>query len=192
MKIRCLILLVALAATACYEDHSDLIPGQDFIPDEILAKIKENGQPIYEGLTPPDVTGKYRISPLILQSSNFDDVAPGRSFSDEIVAFTDYDPGTLTLKVNSEQANTTGEGFGSFIAGEDNNFTIYVRIDRVDENGHKTLSTDVYSGTLSSNGITDLYRSAFMVDDGGDPDDDLIENGEGRLFRDDDGFSEKL
>jgi hypothetical protein len=48
---------ISFFLSACYDDHSEVIPGQDFIPDEILAEIRENGQPIFEGLNPPDVTG---------------------------------------------------------------------------------------------------------------------------------------
>lgn len=192
MRNLLIFLLVTFVASACYEDHSEVIPGQDFIPDDILEKIRENGQPIFEGLNPPDVSGKYRISPLDLISSNFPDNRAPERFADEIVEFTAYNEKELTLKVSLEGARSTGEGFGSFISGSGQNFTIYVRIDRTRDNGLSTIETRLYSGTLEENGISNLYTSVFMVNDGGDPENDLIENGQGRLFRDENGFSEKI
>ncbi|MEM9672104.1 MAG: hypothetical protein AAF992_05885 [Bacteroidota bacterium] len=192
MKHLLILLAVAVLLASCHEDHSDLIPGQDFIPDEILEEIKANGQPIFEGLNPPDVTGRYRVSPMELVSSNFTDNNRPAFFFDEIVDFNGLNQGELTLEVASENGGTLGEGFGSFISGSGQKFTIYVRIDRIDEKGHKTLETRLYSGTLTDGGIVNLYTSFFMIDDGGDPDGDSIENGQGRLFKDGNGFSEKM
>ncbi len=186
------LVLIVMVTLSCNEDHSELIPGQDFIPDEILAQIRENGQPIYEGLNPPDVEGRYLMSPNTLVSSNFNDSSqPGRVFGDNIITFSEFDSKSLTMEVDLEQGRTTGTGLGSFISGEGDNFTIYVRIDRSYESGHTTLEARVFSGTIRENGILDLYTSLFMVNDGGDPDNELIGNGEGRLFRDRDGFSER-
>ncbi|MGD1891896.1 MAG: hypothetical protein ACFB15_15065 [Cyclobacteriaceae bacterium] len=192
MKHLLILLAVAVLLASCHEDHSDLIPGQDFIPDEILEEIKANGQPIFEGLNPPDVTGRYRVSPMELVSSNFTDNNRPAFFFDEIVDFNGLNQGELTLEVASENGGTLGEGFGSFISGSGQKFTIYVRIDRIDEKGHMTLDTRLYSGTLTDGGIVNLYTSFFMIDDGGDPDGDSIENGQGRLFKDGNGFSEKM
>lgn len=184
-------LAIAFLFSACYDDHSEVIPGQDFIPDEILAEIRENGQPIFEGLNPPDVSGRYRISPLELVSSNFPDNIDPDNFADENVEFLEIEFKSLTLEVKSEQAGIEGEGYGSFISGQVNNFTIYVRIEQ-DRDDYSTLLTSVYSGTLTENGISNLYTSIFMINDGGDPDNDLIEIGQGRLFKDGDGFSPKV
>ena len=184
---------ISFLLASCYDDHSEVIPGQDFIPDEILAEIRENGQPIFEGLNPPDVTGEYLLSPLTLQKSNFDDsYKPGKVFANQTTMFSDLDPKSLTLRVDIEQAGNLGEGFGSFISGNGNDFTIYVKIAVTEEDGHQTVATEVYSGTLVDGGIKNLYLSYFMIDDGGDPDGDLIEIGQGRLFRDGDGFSERI
>lgn len=185
-------ILIACTISSCYEDHSEVIPGQDFIPDEILTKIRENGQPIYEGLVPPDVEGYFLLSPTTLVSSNFDDSYQiGHVFADEYIKFSNFDEKSLTLKVDLEHAGSVGEGYGSFISGSGDNFTIYVRIDNVSQSGVSTLQTRVYSGTISENGIQNLYTSLFMIDDGGDPENNLIDNGQGRLFRDGDGFSPK-
>ncbi|MEQ9442222.1 MAG: hypothetical protein RIG62_24485 [Cyclobacteriaceae bacterium] len=192
MKNLIVFIAPALLLASCYEDHSDIIPGQDFIPDEILAKIEENGQPIFEGLTPPKVEGIFKSEPYVLVSSNFDDsYAYGDQFGSLVTEFTEFNRKSLTLKVNIEQGGSAGEGYGSFISGLDDNFTIYVKVNR-DYGEISTIEARVYSGTLTENGIYNLYVSIFMIDDGDDPADNLIEVGQGRLFEDEDGFSEKV
>jgi hypothetical protein len=194
MKYLILLLPLAILFGACCKDHSDIIPGQNFIPDDILKAIQDNGQIIYTGYNPPVLEGKYFISPVLLVNSNFADIAsPGDQFVDAIVEFYDYNPNDLTLKVRIEEiGESVGEGFGSFISGSGNNFTVYVKVETEDTQGHKFLQTDVYSGTLESGGIRDLQRSGFMVDDKGDPNNEYIENGQGRLAEDGDGSSEKI
>lgn len=185
--------LLIIVFTACYEDHSEVIPGQDFIPDDILTKIQDNGQVLYEGLNPPELEGKFVMSPYVLRSSNIpDDFDAGTEFGRKTIEFTDFDPESLRLAVTLEQGGSVGEGYESFIAGTGDNFTVYVRVERTDENGNKRLLTEVYSGRLTGSGIFDMTSSIFMIDDFGDPEDNVIEIGQGRLFADQDGFSERL
>lgn len=187
-------LSLSILIGGCCKDHSDIVPGQDFIPDEILEAIEENGQVIYEGFDPPALEGKYLLSPSILQHSNFDDLyVPGHQFFDVIVEFREFNPNDLTIKVSISDGGTiTGEGFGSFVSGDGDNFTVYVKLDLEDSFGHKLLQADVYSGTLEPDGIRNFQRSLFMIDDFGDPSEMYIENGHGRLFEDGDGFSEEI
>ena len=187
-------LAIALLFSACCKDHSELIPGQDFIPDNVLRAIEENGQTIYKGFNPPALEGKYLMAPAILVRSNFDDpYLPGHAFLNATMGFSDYDPGKLTLKVTvSEGSASTGEGYGSFITGSGNNFTVYVKVESTDAEGHTVLHADVYSGTVEAGGIRNLQRSYFMIDDNGDPNDRYIEIGNGRLAEDQDGFSQKI
>lgn len=193
MKNTIFFLLITLVLGSCCKEYPELVPGQNFIPEDILKAIEDNGQVIYNGYTPPHLEGKYFLSPQVLVGSNFDDPAsPGDVFSDVIVEFSEFDPKALTIKAKITEGGSSGEGYGSFISGHDNNFTIYVRVDAEDLQGHKLIRTEVYSGTLESAGIRNLQRSGFMVDDKGDPNDDYIENGQGRLAKDGDGFSEKL
>lgn len=193
MKYILSVLTCAILFSACCKDHSDIIPGQNFIPEDILQAIEDNGQAIYNGYTPPALEGKFRMSPSVLVSSNFNDpYAPGHLFVDSEVEFSDFNPNDLTIKVTITEGFLTGEGYGSFISGSGNNFTVYVKVDAVDGSGHRLLQTEVYSGTLEPNGIRNLQRSLFMVDDHGDPNDEYIANGQGRLAEDQDGFSEKI
>lgn len=193
MKKIILYILPILLVASCCKDESAIIPGQDFIPDEILDEIEANGQPIYDGYDPPKLEGTFFVSDLVKVESNFVDTANPYGFADETITFSDYNEDKLTLKIDYKQGGSIGEGLGSFISGKGNNFTIYVRIDVEDlNNGHTHLLTKVVSGTLEENGIRDISISIFMVDDKGDPHDRLIENGQGRRFKDSNNFSNKI
>ncbi len=186
-------LLLSFLLSSCCKDYSDLIPGQDFIPADVLQAIEDNGQIIYNGYTPPALEGKYLMSPSVLVSSNFSDpYLPGHLFVDNIVEFSDFNPNDLTIKVTISEGGANGIGYGSFISGQGNNFTVYVKVDFKDISGHEVLQTEVYSGTLETGGIRNLQRSLFMVDDKGDPNDGYIGNGQGRLAIDQDEFSQKI
>ncbi len=187
------LLILTLLLGACCKDHSEIIPGQNFIPDDVLDAIRANGQIIYDGYNPPALKDKFLMSPSVLVSSNFDDVfAPGHQFVDAIIEFSNFNPNDLTIKVTIEEGTTQGEGIGSFISGVGNNFTVYVKLDTEDATGHKIVHADVFSGTLETGGIRNLQRSVFMIEDNGDPNNDYIEIGQGRLAEDEDGFSEKI
>jgi len=193
MKNTIFFLLLALVLGSCCKEYPELVPGQNFIPDDILKAIEDNGQVIYNGYTPPNLEGKYFISPQVLVNSNFDDpYLPGHVFTNTTIEFSEFNQQDLTIKITITEGNLTGVGYGSFISGQDNNFTVYVKVEAKDSKGHQLLQTEVYSGTLEATGIRNLQRSLFMVDDHGDPNNEYIGNGQGRLAKDSDGFSEKL
>ena len=176
---------------SCCDDYSDLIPGQDFIPDNILKDIQANGQTIYTGYSPPDLSGVFYATPVVLVSSNFQDsYFVGQKVVDNIFEFSDFDQNKLTLKTKiTEVGISESQGYGSFVSGSGGNFTVYVKAEYKDVKGHTLLLTNVISGTVQNNGIRNLQMSLFMIDDKGDPNNEYIENGQGRLFKDGDGIT---
>ena len=162
------------------------------IPDNILQGIIDLGMPIYGGNTPPDITGTFLCSPSILVSSNFNDGnKPGFQFNDVKIIYSEQNNKKLTIKVQQIENNLDGDGIGGFIVGKNKNFTVFVGLDNEDNHGHKNKTAMLYSGIMSDEGIKDLYMSLVMIDDGGDPDNNLIENGNARLVYDSDGLSER-
>ena len=189
------LIFLAFLLNSCCKDHSDVIPGQNFIPDDILEEIRNNGQVIHEGFNPPKLKGKYLMSIQTLVSSNFPDAfTPGHTFVDLTLEFLNFNTNSLTLTVKIEEGGQllVGGGKGSFISGEGNDFTIFVENKAKDDSGHELIQAEVYSGTLDANGIINLQRSLFMINDNGDPAGKYIENGQGRLIIDGDGYSEKI
>ncbi|MEA4917443.1 hypothetical protein [Proteiniphilum sp.] len=166
---------------------------KNLIPEELFDEIERLGMIVNGGNTPPSLTGAYLISPLTLIQTNIpDDFEIGEVFADKMITFSNQNNSQLTIQVDYVTGSSKGEGLGGFIIGSGNKFTIFVEIARTSSRGLQLKLVEVYSGTLDADGIKDMYTALFMLDDKGDPYDEYIENGQGRLFWDSDGFSEKI
>jgi hypothetical protein len=164
----------------------------DLVPPEILDAIEDLGQTINWGNTPPIIEGSYFVSPLVLVKSNFwDFYSPGTVFDDEYITFSSQNNDDQTVQVSYSQGGSVGNGTGSFIVGHDNVFSVFVPVVSIDEYGLQRDLVEVYSGELVDGGIRNWQQTLLMIDDHGDPMNKYIENGQGRLFKDGDGFSER-
>jgi len=123
-----------------------------------------------------------------LIGSNVPSDVTGTPYPEFRIRFYDQNNQNLTIKVDYEVGEETGTGIGAFVVGSGCNFSVFTQ----------TLSTlggvtvngiYVFSGTMKKRGIVDGHISNFMVDDKGDPNNDLIANGQGRVFKDQDKFS---
>lgn len=164
----------------------------EFIPDSILNIITDELDiPINEGLNPPSIEGAFLVSPNVMLSTNIpnDGFDIGHTFDDAIITFSNQNLQDLTVQVSEVQGGGSGDGEGSYIVGEGNKFSVFTELNVYSENsGNRTLAR-VYSGEISQNGIIDFHCAILMLDDNGDPNNNLIEIGEGRGFMDSDGFS---
>lgn len=152
------------------------------IPPYILDSL-QNHMPIYLGDTPPFIEGSYRINPTTFAYHNS---AYGFSTFDgnEVVWFLDQDAVTRQIKVRAKRQSHIdnnevnsysqfGEDKTTYISGTGNNFTVYSAIGwrqagHYDENDvfiHEanTKNVLVYSGTLTEDGISNLYWSKLLV-----------------------------
>jgi uncharacterized protein (TIGR02145 family) len=166
----------------------------NLVPQSIIDAMKKMGMPIYTGVNPPLVGGSlkstYFVSQLILKSTNTpNDYSPGQRFKDMLATFYDQDNTTLTLKYDYSSGET-GTGCGAFIMGSDSKFTVFAKTIS-EEGGTTAIVVHVISGTLTSNSIKDLYYANFMVDNKGNTNGYWTDNGQGRVFYDLDGISEK-
>ncbi len=198
-SILCCSLLIAVTlfiGFGCSKDSTSKVNSDgltkditDLVPDSMLTTMKSLGFPIFGGENPPDIQNTFFVTKFILKSSNRPGDIPGYKFSDMSISFSEQDNEALTIKVDYVNGPESGHGLGSFIVGEGNKFTVFTRIDAI-TNGHQAKVIYVYSGELDDCGIQNFYASNFMVDDFGDPGNIYIENGQGRVIYDEDGFSE--
>jgi len=160
----------------------------DIVPDSILQEIEELGMPVNTGDNPPNIEGYFLASPLILINSNRPGDTPGTQYADYYVRFYNQDNKDLTVNMDYVNSGESGSGLGSYIVGDDNNFSVFAEL-------HSTYSGDdatlliLLSGTLTSTEITDFYYALFMLDNEGNPHGFWIANGDGRVFYDSDGSS---
>ena len=204
-----LALIITLNWSSCLVDeHKNIVPQceiqanglsraiNELVPENILAEMRALNMPINTGGSPPIIDNStFKGSPFILLSSTIPNDKIGGQFDDMIVSFNQQDNNKLSLIVDYENGFAKGKGLGSFIAGNGNDFSIFAKIDVESTQqvaGIKAKSVYVFSGTLTPTGIKNFHAALFMVDDAGDPNNIWIENGQGRVVYDKDGFSEKL
>ncbi len=194
---RCILLLSILALTfGCSSDDDNgsnefdgsLESIENFFTPELVAALEDLGFNINTGNTPPDVEGEYFISPVILTASNVPSDNIGAVFADYTASFSNQNNGSLTIDFMGEGGNQSDIGNGSFVAGDGNEFTVLLKL--TSQIGSIPVDTAfAISGTLTEDGIENLQNAVLMLDDKGDPEGVYIENNQGRLLSDSDGFS---
>jgi hypothetical protein len=176
---------IAMSVNGLTADINNII-SQAYI-DELIRL----GMPINGGVTPPNVMFVFNVTPNALKGTNIpNDWAIGTLFWDERIQFSLQDNSKLTVKVDYIQGTTEYTSIGSYIVGSGNNFTIFCKTVSKGTNGNDVILVEIYSGTVDTNSVKNFYSGLIMVDNGGNT--DKITNGQGRVFWDNDGVSEKV
>ncbi len=164
---------------------------KQILPDDVMQSMIDLGMPINKGLTPPELSGTYHVSPFVLYKSNIESDQEGRTFADFDVTFYDFNSQDLSVKLSYVNGPESGTGLGAYVMGSNNDFTVVVQMHSQYYTGDSAVIDMVLSGKLTSDGIKDFYYANFMIDDYGDPSNIWIEKGQGRVIYDKDGMSEK-
>jgi hypothetical protein len=204
MKSKLLILFIAfgLLMAACEEEENDDSNSNDkveangfteeineFLPDSIINEMENLGMELNTGGNPPQVENVYEVTPFVLDSSNIPTDYPGMSFADFRFKLYDQNNEDLTVKLDYVNGPEEGTGLGSFIVGDNNQFTLVSEVTTVAYSDTAIVAM-VFSGKMTDGGINDFYYANFMIENNGSS--YFIENGQGRVIYDSDGFSEEI
>jgi hypothetical protein len=159
------------------------------VPDTLLDRMLEMGMQIHRGPEPPSIEGVFHISPLMLLESNVPGDPSTHQFPDYYLQFTDQDNQVLTVTTDYVHGPSTGVGLGTFIVGSEDAFSVFANITLVHQ-ADTARVLEVYSGTVTTEGIEDFYVANFMLDNGGHR--QFIPNGTGRVAYDEVGFSPRI
>jgi hypothetical protein len=163
----------------------------DFVPDSLLKILDSLGMPIYRGENPPNVEGAYLSTPFKLLASNRSGDAIGSYYADYYVSFSEQNNSNLTISVDYVNGPENGTGIGGFIVGGNNSFSVFSELTVV-VFADTAYILNLISGTINADGIDDFHLALFMLDNLGNPSGYYINDGEGRVFQDEDGMSEKI
>lgn len=164
----------------------------DIMPQETIDSLEFYGMPIFTGGTPPELEGQYLSSPNVLFSSNIPGDDVGDTFTNTILSFSEQNNKNLTLKIGKSHGGTEGETIGGFISGEGSDFSIFAEIVmHREQQKDSCLLAQVFSGTITNEGIIDFYESLVMLNNYGNPNKYYIENGSIRVVYDKDGLSQR-
>lgn len=198
-KERLLLFLTILTVgmTGCLREGMDTIAlpfgkiPSGVIPQEIREQFEEH-IPIYEGVTPPDITGQYLNRPDLLVFTSDGQFSPGDEFAPQYISFQNQTPSGMAI-YSEKQANTVSEASEVYVVGSGRNFSAYFisNVTRYDDYGNVTSTakmSTVISGTVTVDGIEN-YRMAFVMLEKNDPHQELMDVNEYRVFQDGDGLA---
>lgn len=170
------------------------------IPQETIAKLRDMGMIVNEGVKPPSLDGEYWSSPNVMTKTSVpdDDFSIGDKFADNKIKLYNQDQNKLTISLDLNEYDNDGNVIsrsngknGAYISGKGDAFSVFV----ISEGGNtgnssrfKTVA--VYSGEKTSSGIRNLQFALLMLDNYGNVNQDLIPENTGRAFKDNDGISE--
>lgn len=190
-KLLFLLLVFSLHLTSCNKDDDgddsefdgsiDAI--ENFYTSELLDALDELGFTINTGNEPPIIDGSYLANPHILETSNIPNDNIGDTYLDIFLTFSNQNNQNLTLDFLGSESNTNIESVQSFISGTEDSFSVFLKVESTRQ-GHTSVLAYAISGTISNEGILNYQLALVMLEDNGDPNNNLIENNTGRLFID--------
>jgi hypothetical protein len=192
-----LVLWCPVILAGCDKDKDEEPDGQftgtiqsieEFLTPELADIMTELGMEFKTGNTPPSIEGEYLVE-SILDATNIPSDVLGSSFIDAVLTFEEQDNKNLSVKFSYDQTVESGEGIGALIAGNDNLFTVLLKVTGASHNS-PTETAMAISGRLVPQGIEDLQWAVFMLENYGAT--NVIENGQGRIFVDSDNLAERI
>jgi hypothetical protein len=164
----------------------------DIVPQDILDEMEELGFEINGGGNPPNIEGTYYGDSFTLESSNIPEDEPGNTFTNYYLRMSKQDMDDLTILFEQWSTTQSGEAQGAYVVGEGDEFSIFVEMKSYDSYyNDSSYSVQTFSGKVTSAGIENLQLALFMLDDYGDPNDQYISIGQGRIIYEADGLAER-
>ena len=158
------------------------------IPKEYRQKM-EKYMAIYDGVNPPNIEGVYTMSP---STNVYDDTgyfSAGDVTTDVYLRFYNQNMSNNIISYEDYSGGDYEEATGAFISGDNNNFSVYFNTSGTSGSATFKLAL-VVSGTKASNGIRNLYYAFVMTDKKNDTNNQLMDVGGFRIFKDGDGLAE--
>jgi hypothetical protein len=178
---------VVMSLAACDTTFNIPSGALAYVSQSQLNALAKMGLKIYDGATPPTVTGDYYCNSLVRTGGNIPDDT-STSFSNLGLRFTSQGVDNSVVVTYDQSGIESGTGLGAFISGSGNNFSIYVQITGTSA-GLAFKDAMVFSGTKTATGIKDFVYALLLTDKDPDPYGALIEVDQGRVIKEDDGLA---
>ena len=183
-----------LTSITTYEvDFDDRIT-QD-IPEEYLTKMSAY-MPIYSGNTPPNIEGVYKMSTTVMvyNSDVNSSYQAGKEFNDVVPEYTEQNMSQNTVQFRYQQRSGTTVTSNSSkeeakVLGEGDTFTTYTVVETNSSDGLWSKTATLCSGKKVNGGVKDFFYAILMLDKT-DPNGQMMNVGDFRVFKDKDGMSE--
>ena len=173
-------------------NSEDLVIG-DIVPRKILIGLQEH-MGIHFGNTPPNIEGSYYINPHVSSYYSDLDDDPKKILKSKTINFSDQSDGTLTVNTLTDGDDTYYYMKGAYIRGGGICFTIFFDyLSTLEANDGTQIPVriiQVYTGSKLTNGIYGLHYATVFAEKGDDPNNEYMDEGTYRIFKDEDRRSE--
>ena len=158
------------------------------IPVEYLSKMSAY-MPIYSGSTPPIIEGTWMMSPTTVVHDGQGNWKAGKVINDVTFHFSSQNTSQNTIEYSKKESQDYANASNVAVLGKDNHFTAFL-ISEGKTGDISTKEAALVSGTVTDNGIKDMYYAFILLDKSADPDRKVVDVGVFRCFKDGDGLSE--
>lgn len=185
--------VILFLLNSCDKEESPSFDGsiasiEKFYTPELVGALLDLGFQINEGSNPPNINGDYLISPMELFSTTVPSDRIGRIFDDYLTRFSNQNNSNLTIDMYGYGGGEVDDGSGSFISGDNNQFSVFLKITSQIGN-YPSTSAFSFSGEFTDEGIYNIQFAVLMLDNKGNIEEVYIENNTGRVFIDNNGVS---
>lgn len=171
---------------------SDLIIATPYQNAEVFDELAKY-MPVYYGNNPPDISGTYTFDPVMMVYDASYDYKPGETFGALEIVFNNESicKDFCTLESYDQSKSYHFRSTLFIVQGSGNNFSCFIK-----EEGHvediPVTFISIFSGTIISSGIKDLYHGWCLESKGDDSNYPLTEEGTIRVFKDGEGLSPRI
>lgn len=137
---------------------------ESFLGSEVVEAMDDIGLTLFYGEKPPQIEGSFLINPAELKSSTVPADPETHTFDDLVASFKNQNNKDLTLDYEGDEFYENSVGQGTFIAGDGDNFTVYMKTKTTTILGGEALTAFIISGKMSSEGIVDTEVAVFMIE----------------------------
>jgi hypothetical protein len=197
-KLLIFLLTISLISCSSDDDSQGDIEQQveNFVSPEVLQALEDLGFNFHIGTDLLDFSGDYIYSPLILEASNVEDefFSNGATFANSAILTSNIDNDTRTFDADiTEEGGITVQGIiNTFFIADNNNFNLFIQEESTVSNSNTIVVIRAYSGTLTTEGISNAQLGLFVLSSTDAENDNAIDPGQGRLFVDEDGLAERI
>ncbi|NBC03658.1 MAG: hypothetical protein GVY20_08150 [Bacteroidetes bacterium] len=161
----------------------------DFLTTEDIEILEDEGLKIYKGLNPPNIEGNYYADSQEQENGNLVFMDYSYKFSNQTSDLK------IELNYQSENEQDIGEGFGAFIAGSGQTFSVYLETQgRIEEDTHTVIfnTASIYSGSKSPDGIKNFQHGFIVTHKENDKNNNYMNVGDSRVIYETDNLAEEI
>lgn len=189
------LLFVSIASCSKDDDSNDDDIRQqveNFVTPDLIQSLEELGFNFNDGDDSPDISGDFLYSVITLKATNILNDSPiGTAFPNIEFQFSNLNPEQrqFSLVTIQDSLDPTDEVTNTFYSGNGNSFSAYAKLN-LPFSGSFVTVLYAFSGTITEAGITNAQEALLMLNSNNI--EGVIENGQGRLFIDDDNTAVRL